>query len=69
MPKVLYAVELAEPSSEACVWPDYTVEVEHWRAVLRPFLSGRDGVLRKNCLLESLSSGVHMAQGELKSVD
>ena len=34
-----------------------------------PFLSGEDGVLSKNRSLESLSSGVHMAQGELKSID
>ena len=69
MSKALDAIELAEPSSKAHVRPDYTAEVQHWWAVLQPFLSGEDGVLSKNCPLGSFSSGVHMAQGQLKSFD
>ena len=67
MVQVLQTIELVEPGSQARARPDYSAEVLCWRAQLRPFLTGESGLLSRDRPLESLSSGVHMAQGWLNS--
>ena len=67
MVQVLQTIELVEPGSQARARPDYSAEVLCWRAQLRPFLTGESGLLSRDRPLESLSSGLHMAQGRLNS--